>query len=164
MYRVFGQIADPPDEVGLVGALIDSLWARLRIPPREIKRRMKVAARISPRRQLSGPPLPAELPMVADAVSAGAVGEDHLRAITGAMDRLPSCVSADDRVEVQRSLVGEAVKNDAEIVKAAGRRIDEIFNPDGDFDEADRASGAAWCWGQQGLETRDVAAVLPHGP
>ena len=150
MYRVFGQIADPPDEVGVVGALIDSLWARLRIPPREIKRRMKVAARISPRRQLSGPPLPAELPMVADAVSAGAVGEDHLRAITGAMDRLPSCVSADDRVEVQRSLVREAVKNDAEIVKAAGRRIDEIFNPDGDFDEADRARRRGMVLGPQG--------------
>ena len=49
MYRVFGQIADPPDEVGLVGGVVDSLWARLRIPVDEIKRRMKVAARISPR-------------------------------------------------------------------------------------------------------------------
>lgn len=42
MYRAFGQIADPPDEVGLVGGLVDGLWARLRIPPSEIKRRMKV--------------------------------------------------------------------------------------------------------------------------
>ena len=57
MYRMFGEIADPPDEVGLVADLIDSLWARLRIPPKEIKRRMKVAARIRPRRQLVGPPL-----------------------------------------------------------------------------------------------------------
>src|SRR6478752_7465586 len=46
MYRMFGQIADPPDEVGLVSAVIDRLWARLRIPRREIKRRMKVGARI----------------------------------------------------------------------------------------------------------------------
>lgn len=43
MYRVFGQIADPPDEVGLVSGLIDSLWARLHIPRNEIKRRMKMA-------------------------------------------------------------------------------------------------------------------------
>ncbi|HEX9835042.1 MAG TPA: DUF222 domain-containing protein, partial [Mycobacterium sp.] len=150
MYRVFGQIADPPDEVGLVGALIDSLWARLRIPPKEIKRRMKVAARISPRRQMSGPPLPADLPLVAAALEAGAIGEDHLRAITRAMKRLPSCVSVDDRVEVERSLVREAVKNDAEIVKAAGRHIDEIFNPDGDFDEADRARRRGMLLGPQG--------------
>ncbi|MGO4442534.1 13E12 repeat family protein [Mycobacterium sp. 2YAF39] len=150
MYRVFGQIADPPDETGLVGALIDSLWARLRIPPSEIKRRMKVAKRIRPRRQLSGPQLPPELPLVADAVAEGVVGEDHLRAITGAMGRLPSCASADDRVEVERSLVREAVKNDAEIVKAAGRHIAEIFNPDGNFDEADRARRRGMVLGPQG--------------
>ncbi len=150
MYRVFGQIADPPDETGLAGALIDSLWARLRIPRTEIKRRMKVAKRIRPRRQLTGPPLSPELPLVADVVAAGAVGEDHLQEIRKAMDRLPSCVSADDRVEVERSLVREAVKNDAEIVKAVGRRIDEIFNPDGDFDEADRARRRGMVLGPQG--------------
>lgn len=150
MYRVFGQIADPPDEVGLVAAAIDSLWARLRIPPNEIKRRMKVAARIRPRRQLAGPPLPPDLPLVASALEAGDIGEDHLRAITRAMKRLPSCVSVDDRVEVERSLVRESVKNDAEIVKVAGRRINEIFNPDGDFDEADRARRRGLLLGPQG--------------
>ena len=150
MYRMFAQIADPPDEVGLVADLIDSLWARLRIPPKEIKRRMKVGARIRPRRQLVGPPLDPPLPQVAAAVESGAIGEDHLRAITAALDRLPSCVSAEDRVEVEASLVREAAKNDAEIVKTAGRRIDEIFNPDGDFDEADRARRRGLVLGPQG--------------
>ncbi|BBY95982.1 hypothetical protein MGALJ_56510 [Mycobacterium gallinarum] len=150
MYRVFGQLADPPDETGLVGGVVDSLWARLRIPVDEIKRRMKVAARISPRRQLAGPALPPQLPLVAAAVESGDIGEDHLRVIRNAIERLPSCVSAADRVEVERSLVREAVKNDAEIVKAAGRRIDEIFNPDGDFDEADRQRRRSMVLGPQG--------------
>ena len=44
----------------------------------------------------------------------------------------------------------EAAKNDAEIVKTAGRRIDEIFNPDGDFDEADRARRRGLVLGPQG--------------
>jgi hypothetical protein len=139
MYRMFGEIADPPDETGLVPALADRLWARLRIPPKEIKRRMKVAGRLRPRRQLSGPPLPPELPLVAQAVEAGTIGEDHLRSICRAIDVLPSCVSDTDRHDVEASLVREASKNDAEIVRAAGRRIDEIFNPDGHYDEADRA-------------------------
>lgn len=139
MHRVFGEIADPPDEAAMVPVLADTLWARLRIPPKEIKRRMKMAARIRPRRQLSGPPLEAELHQVAQAVEAGTIGEDHLRAISRAIDRLPSCVSAIDRYDVERSLVAEASKNDVEIVKAAGRHIDDIFNPDGHFDEADRA-------------------------
>ena len=33
MYRIFGEIADPPDETGFVPAVRDKLWARLRITP-----------------------------------------------------------------------------------------------------------------------------------
>jgi hypothetical protein len=61
MYPVFGQIADPPDEVSMVSAVAATLSARLRVPPHEIKRRMKIAARLRPRRQLTGPPLAPEL-------------------------------------------------------------------------------------------------------
>ena len=49
--------------------------------------------------------------------------------ICRAIDVLPSCVSAVDRDDVERSLVAEASKNDVEIVKAAARHIDELFNP-----------------------------------
>ena len=59
MYRIFGEIADPPDETGFVPAVRDKLWARLRITPGEITRRFKLAARIRPRRSLTGPPVPA---------------------------------------------------------------------------------------------------------
>jgi hypothetical protein len=113
---------------------------------------MKVAARLRPRRQVSGPPLPPELPYVADAVAAGNIGEDHLRAIGKAIDKLPSCISVTDRDDVERSLVREATKNDAEIVKALARRIDEIFNPDGDYDEADRARRRGLVLGPQGRD------------
>ena len=65
MYRTFGQIADPPDEAAMAPVLVNSLAARLRIPPREVKRRMKVAGRIRPRRQLaasSATPLAGDAP------------------------------------------------------------------------------------------------------
>jgi hypothetical protein len=152
MYRVFGEIADPPDEAGMVPALVNSVAARLRIPPREVKRRMKVAGRIRPRRQLCGPDLPPELERVAQAVEAGTIGEDHLRVISRAIDGLPSCVSTTDRGDVEASLVAEAGKNDVEIVKAVAGRIDEIFNPDGDYDEADRARRRGLHLGAQGRD------------
>ena len=63
MYRVFGEIADPPDETGMAPVLVNSLAARLRVPPKEIKRRMKVAARIRPRRQLPAHHWPPSCPM-----------------------------------------------------------------------------------------------------
>jgi hypothetical protein len=152
MYPVFGQIADPPDEVSMVPAVAATLSARLRVPPREIKRRMKIAARLRPRRQLTGPPLAPELAHLAHAVQAGVIGEDHLRVICRAIDVLPSAVSALDRDDVERSLVREATKSDVDIVKAAARHIDEIFNPDGDFDEADRARRRGVALGQQGRD------------
>jgi len=152
MYRMFGEIADPPDETAMAPVLVNSLAARLRIPPREVKRRMRTAARIRPRRELTGGSLPPELEQVAGAVAAGAIGEDHLRVICRAIDVLPSCVSALDRDDVEASLVRQATKTDAEILKAAARHIDEIFNPDGDYDEADRARRRALHIGAQGLD------------
>jgi hypothetical protein len=52
MYRVFGEIIDPPDEAGFVPVLADKLWARLRSAPKEIKRRM-MGGRIRARRRPS---------------------------------------------------------------------------------------------------------------
>ena len=152
MYRVFGQIADPPDEVGMVPEVLGRLCGRLRIPTREVKRRFKLAARIRPRRQLIGPALAAPLPALADAVAAGALGEDHLKVITKVMDVLPSCTSEADRVEVETTLVGEAKKHDADFVAELGKRIDEVFNPDGHYDEADRARRRGLALGPQGSD------------
>ncbi|RAV18277.1 HNH nuclease [Mycolicibacterium sp. GF69] len=152
MYRLFAELAHPPDETGADPDLIDKLWAGLRIAPREIRRRFKVAARIRPRAALTGAPLPAELPMIADAVESGAIGEDHLQVITHCMDGLPSNVSVTDRTEVEASLVREAVKSDAEAVRVIGRRIDEIFNPDGHYDEDDRARRRGLVLGRQGRD------------
>src|SRR6478609_1867895 len=132
--------------------VVNSLAARLRIAPSEAKRRMRVAARIQPRRQLTGPALAPELPLVAAALEAGTIGEDHLRVICRALDTLPSCVSPMDRDDVQASLLRQASKSDAEIVKAVARRIEEIFNPDGDYDEADRARRRGVTLGQQGRD------------
>ena len=81
MYRIFAEIADPPDEAGSMAQMRSVLWERLRITPNEISRRFKLAVRIRPRRSLTGPSLPPELPHLAAAVEAGAVGEDHIRPI-----------------------------------------------------------------------------------
>lgn len=139
MYRIVGQLADPPDEAGSAPGWVQNLAARLRVTPAEVKRRTKVAERILPRRSVLGELLQPTLSAVAKAVAAGTIGEDHVKVITTTMDKLPSCVSVTERADVEASLVREAAKSDAEIVRAAANRIDEIFNPDGDFDEVDRA-------------------------
>ncbi|ORB73286.1 HNH nuclease [Mycobacterium scrofulaceum] len=150
MYRYFAEIADPPDGSGCVPAVRDKLWARLRITPHEITRRFRVAARIRPRRSLTGPPVPPELPALAAAVEAGAVGEDHIRAVCAAVDVLPSRVSPSDAANAERTLVHHAGKLDAGVVAKLGRRIADHLNPDGLFNDEDRARRRRLHLGPQG--------------
>src|SRR6202041_3293329 len=131
-------------------AMRSALWTRLRVPPNELPRRFKLAARIRPRRSLTGPPVPPELPELAAAVQAGAVGEDHIRAVCRAVDVLPACVSPTDAATAERKLVGHATKVDAGIVVKLGQRIADYLNPDGLFSDEDRARRRGLHLGQQG--------------
>jgi hypothetical protein len=150
MYRFFAEIADPPDGSECIPAVREALRARLRITPREIVRRVKLAARIRPRRSLTGPPVQPELAELAAAVEAGAVGEDHIRAVCHALDVLPACVSPTDVAEAERTLVAHARKLDAGIVVKLGQRIADYLNPDGLFTDDDRARRRALRLGPQG--------------
>jgi hypothetical protein len=139
MYRFFAEIADPPDGSESIPAVREMLWVRLRVTPREIIRRFKLAARIRPRRSLTGPAVQPELPELAAAVQAGTVGEDHIRAVCRAVDVLPACVSPTDVAEAERTLVQHATKLDAGVVTKLGQRIADYLNPDGLFNDDDRA-------------------------
>ena len=150
MYRFFAEIADPPDGSEGLPAVRKMLWARLHITRGEVVRRFKLAARIRPRRSLSGPPVPPELAELAAAVEAGAVGEDHIRAICRAVDVLPARVSPTDVADAERTLVFHATKLDAGVVVKLGHRIADYLNPDGLFSDEDRARRRGLRRGPQG--------------
>jgi hypothetical protein len=150
MYRFFWEIADPPDGSECVPIVRGMLWARLRVTPKEIVRRFKFAARIRPRRSLTGQPIEPELPELADAVQAGALGEDHIRAVCRAVDVLPNCVSPADVADAERKLVQHARKLDAGVVTKLGQRIADYLNPDGNFTDDDRARRRGLRLGPQG--------------
>lgn len=88
MYRIFDEIAGPPDEAGCVPAVRGILWARLRITPREVARRFRLAARMRPRRALTGAPLAPELPALARrrGVHLSPQGPDGMSRLTGLLD------------------------------------------------------------------------------
>ena len=150
MYRFFGEIVDPPDDTECIPAMRERLWARLRLPPSEVIRRFRLAARIRPRRSLTGPPVPPELAELAAAVESGIVGEDHIRAVCRAVDLLPSCVSPTDAAKAEQSLVRHAAEVDAGIVTKLGQRIAYYLNPDGHFNDDDRARRRGLRLGPQG--------------
>jgi hypothetical protein len=150
MYRFFAEIADPPDEAGSVALMRSTLWSRLHITPNEITRRFKLAVRIRPRRSLTGPTLMPELPDLAAAVEAGAVGDDHIRSVCRAIDVLPGSVSPADVMAAESKLVQHATKLDAGIVTKLGQRIADYLNPDGLFSDEDRARRRGLHLGPQG--------------
>jgi len=150
MYRFFGEIADPPDGAGAIAVERSALWKRLRITPQEITRRFKLAARIRPRRSLTGPAVAPELPELAAAVAAGTVGDDHMKAVCRAVDVLPACVSPADVAAAERTLVEHASAVDAGIVVKLGQRIADYLNPDGLFSSDDRARRRGLHLGPQG--------------
>ncbi|MEO8813964.1 MAG: DUF222 domain-containing protein, partial [Mycobacterium sp.] len=156
-YRMFGEIAEPvdgPDDPALPAATKarDLLWSRLHISHEEIQRRFRIAARIRPRRSMTGPSLPPELPEVAAAVEAGHIGDDHITAITKALDQLPAKVTPTDRDGAERTLVRHATEQDAKFVTAIGHCIANVLNPDGNFSDEDRARRRSLILGRQGTD------------
>jgi hypothetical protein len=151
-YRMFGEIAEPVDGPGLsAGVKVrDVLASRLRLTSAEVKRRFRLASRIRPRRSLTGPPLPPELPALAAAVEAGEVGDDHVSAVCHALDILPSAVAPKDREAAERVLVHHARQQDSKFVTAIGITIGDCLNPDGRFTDEDRARRRGLTLGRQG--------------
>jgi hypothetical protein len=150
MYRIFGELADPPDAESSIAAVRATVWKRLRITPREITRRCRLAARIRARRSLTGAQIPPELPALAAAVEAGVLGEDHIRAVCHAVDVLPASVAVADVVDAEAALVAHATRVDAGVVTKIGQRVADHLNPDGLFSDEDRARRRGLVLGRQG--------------
>lgn len=154
-YRMFGEIAAPVDGCDNPGSpagvkVRDVLASRLRLTAGEVRRRFRVAARIRPRRSLTGPPVAPELPELADAVNAGELSDDHIAAVCRALDGLPAAVSAAQKEKAERTLVGHARSQDAQFVTAIGTVIADCLNPDGNFTDEDRARRRGLALGRQG--------------
>ncbi len=155
MYRIFGELLEPPDgpdDPDLPAGTVISklLWQRLHITTAEIQRRIRVAARIRPRRTLTGPLLPPALPHLAAAVEDGEVDDDHIAAVLKALDVLPSAVPENKKDTAEQILVRHAKERDANFVKEIGSDIADHLNPDGLFDDNDRARRREIKLGPQG--------------
>ncbi len=155
MYRLFGELAEPPDghdDPALPrGTVICKLLCqRLRLSTGEVGRRFKLAARIRPRRSLTGPELPPELPELAAAVENGDIDKEHIDAVCKSLDALPSSVPAHKKEIAERILVRHAKEQDAPFVTNIGKGISDYLNPDGTLDEKDRARLCGITLGPQG--------------
>jgi len=157
-YRMFGEIEQPIDGLGEAALppgtrAGDLLRQRLRITRGEVRRRFALAARIRPRRSLTGPTLPPALPELAAAIEHGDLGEDHITTITKALDHLPAKATSADHEQAEHLLVANARRQDSPFVAAVGRTIaDTIAERLGQYSDADRARRRALSLGPQQLD------------
>jgi hypothetical protein len=102
----------------------------------EAERRVAHAEAVTAVHPVTGPVLPPPLPAAAEAVSAGAIGAEHLETIRRTMKDLPPQLDPQDREVVERTLVKAACELDPVAVARLGRtmlaRLDQDGRPPAD--------------------------------
>lgn len=136
-----------PIEIG--GKLSHALADRLRITGADAKHRIADAADLGTRQDLTGQPLPPLRAATAAAQRDGAIGADHIRVIRRFCDHLPSWIETATRERAEAELAGHARDFRPEQIAKLGDQIADRLNPDGDYDDTDRARSRSLTLGPQ---------------
>lgn len=115
------------------------LQQRLRISAADARRRLDDATDLSPRRTMTGETLEPTLPNVAKRQAAGELGPDHLRVIRKFFCKLPHPVDYQTREGCEETLAQLAAEHTPDVLRQAADRLAALVNPDGVFDDIDRA-------------------------
>jgi uncharacterized protein DUF222 len=103
----------------------------LRVSRVEAQRRVEHAEAVTAVHPVTGPALPPPLPAAAEAVSAGAIGAEHLEAVRRTMRDVPPHLAPADRDVVERTLVEAACELDPVAVGRLGRTLVARLDQDG---------------------------------
>jgi len=103
----------------------------VRLSRAEAERRVTHAEAVTAVHPVTGPALPPPLPVAAEAVSAGAIGAEHVEIIRRTMKDLPPQLDPQDRDVVERTLVEAACELDPVAVGRLGRTLLARLDQDG---------------------------------
>lgn len=118
------------EQAGITTA--EFLRQRLRISPSEAKARLRAARELVESVTPSGQTIPATLPGTAAGVSTLSLA--HARAISRAVEKLPTGLDPTQSSEVESTLAGHAHDLDPAALSIAARRVHAILDPDGVLD------------------------------
>ena len=93
------------------------------ITPSDAKRRYNAALALSPRRTLSGAPLPPVYARTAVAHADGVISGDHARLIVTTIERLPDAVAAEHDLAIEADLIAQAVTLDPHQLATYATRV-----------------------------------------
>ena len=106
---------------------------------------------MGPRTALTGAPMDPLLAAIAAAQAAGIINPEHIRIITGALNRLPHWVDVVTREQAEADLVRAATGLDPDALRKVAERLAGLIDQDGPVpDDAERARKRAFWTGRQG--------------
>jgi hypothetical protein len=121
--RLLARLACESDPKALGGtSLANVLATRMRISPREARRRLADTEDLGPRQALTGEPLEPRLTTTAAAQAGGAIGPEHVRIIRKFFDELPGWVDHQTREQIEATLGGIAAGFGPDELRQAGWR------------------------------------------
>lgn len=125
---------------------------RLRISRGEACRRVAEAHELGPRTAITGEVLEPLLPATAAAQAAGTIGAEHVRIIRGFLAHLPTQIDVGTKMAAEAHLAQLATQFGPEHLRQLAARLDLAINPDGGFDDAERARRRGITIGRQGSD------------
>ncbi|MCB0939484.1 MAG: HNH endonuclease [Mycobacterium sp.] len=135
----------------------------LRISRAEARRRVRDAALLTPRRSLTGEPLPPLLEGTAEAWQAGVLDGEHLAVIQRFLRELPAAIGPMETAKAERTLATQAATLRPDQLQTVAARMALTLNPDGKFSDQDRAlqRGFTWSGAQRpdGMSTGKLVAT-----
>jgi hypothetical protein len=138
----------------------DTLADGLRISPGEARARCRAARELAHRTNFDGEVLEPELPATAAAQCDGAIGVAHVQVLQDFFHHLPSCVDAATRAQAEVELAAHARVLRPDQLKKVAQRVDAIINPDGVFNEIDRARRRSFTMGRQGPDLMSKCTLI----
>ncbi|UGT92884.1 HNH endonuclease [Mycobacterium ostraviense] len=138
-HALINQLAAQASEEELGAKLRSALADRLRITKAEAARRINEAADLGQRRALTGEPLAPQLSATAAAQRDGLVGAEHISVIRSFFSHLPAEVDLATREAAEADLARKASGYRPDELAKYVQRIMDWLNPDGEFNEQERA-------------------------
>src|SRR5271156_3885533 len=133
----------------LGGKLSHVLADRLCITRAEAGRRIDEAGELGRRQTITSEPLDPQLSATAAGQRAGAIGCAQVKVIRSFLRELPCWIDADTRTQAEAQLADFATQYRPEQLGKLADKLAECLNPDGDFNDEDRARRRGLVLGRQ---------------
>lgn len=125
------------------------LGCLLRVDPLVAGKRIKIAAKLSRRRAMTGEQLDPEYPTTAEGHRGGEIDAAHVKVIDKFFKNLPSAVDHESKVQSEMLLGNLAKEVTPEQLRVAAARLQALLDPDGTLDEKDPSSKCYFRLGAQ---------------